>query len=83
MAWGQYHSRTEGESNEQVEVSNHNGGRAALARVAVYFLGIWGLIPYAIWRLAGRPMLEHSHRTDSDFRNDTDKERLPGTTWGF
>ena len=58
-------------------------GELLLLGVAVYLLDVFGVLIYAIWRLAGRSMLYHSRSTNSDFRNELDKDRLRGTTSGF
>lgn len=58
-------------------------GELILLGVAVYFLDIWAVLIYAIWRLAGRSLLYHSRTTNSEFRNDLDRDRLRGTTSGF
>ena len=57
-------------------------GELILLGIAVYFLDVFGVLIYAIWRLAGRSLLHHSRR-NRDFRNDLDKEQLRSTTSGF
>lgn len=38
-------------------------GELLVLGVAVYFLDVFGVLLYAIWRLAGRSLLEHSKLT--------------------
>lgn len=57
-------------------------GELVVLGVAVYFLDIFGVLIYAIWRLAGRSLLEH-RVGNSDFRNELDKDRLRGHNIGF
>ena len=58
-------------------------GELILLGVAVYWFDVLGVLFYAIWRLAGRSLLDHPRQIDRDFRNDLEKERLRGTTSGF